>query len=405
MANVLYYLGAGASANALPIVNEMTERFGLFFLMAHYYYDKYRDGGGGMSELIRSIGALYFVLKKNRSIDTYAKELWLKNKNDVSREERIETLKNILSLYLIWEERHKEDGFLRANDISKDKFSSYLLSQQDFVPIVRGNNCFESAQDNRQDLYPIKEEFRAIIEKFDNLIKEKKLIDDRYINFLIDVSEQGQTHPKFPSNKIKIVSWNYDNQFELACDKKWAGETYQKEIKPNLLQLNGKFERHKGCSFIGVLEYFLKNKKYIGINWFDKQQGGQEYSDIKFAWETEKPNFDEFLKPFDNYGAKHIVVIGYSFPFANREIDKLILQKIISNNFDTGQIPRKQYDNNTKKYSYHPKVNIYIQALSKKDYEDIKERIISLADIDLEADGIKITQVEDPIKFFIPNAL
>ena len=146
MANVLYYLGAGASANALPTVEEMTERFGLFFLMAHYHYDKKQGGGGMMSELIRRIGALYFVLKNKRSIDTYAKELWLRSKNNASCEERIGTLKKILSLYLIWEERHKQKGFIPANDLSKDVFSSYLSSQQDFVPIVIGNNLFESAR-------------------------------------------------------------------------------------------------------------------------------------------------------------------------------------------------------------------------------------------------------------------
>lgn len=381
MANVLYYLGAGASANALPTVNEMTERFGLFFLMAHYHYNQQNPNSNIdiNTELIKAIGALYFILKGKRSIDTFAKELWLRNKNDVSNPQRVKTFKNILALYFVWEERKKEEGFINI-DNPRDTLHSYVSSssQETFVYIVRGNNRLESFGSNDKDHYPIKEEFEEIMKKFDDLINKKKKTDDRYINFLNYVLEQGEEYPSFPSNKIKIVSWNYDNQFELACDSMRMGSIYEKEIKPNLLPVNGKFKRHGHYSFIGVLQ-----------NYRESDDG------IQFAWENANPNYDEFLKEFDNREEKHIVVIGYSFPFANREIDKLILKRIIRG-WDE--------DASNRRY-YRPAINIYIQAGSQKDYEDIKERMISLASIDIGAADIKITRDEDLDNFFIPNAL
>ncbi len=395
MANVLYYLGAGASANALPTVNEMTERLGLFACGLDNCCQVLSQRTGGFSiDKIRTVNGVdslrNFIkeLKKRRSIDTYAKELYIKGK-----EAEIKQLKKILYFYLNWEEILTDDDLDKNySEFGGQTISEYIALGSGIRIADYSNNIFKEYQDNFVEL--LKKEIHGDKDILPSAKLKRQRPDQRYVNFLTDILMFSSAGPTFPSDKMKIVSWNYDGQFERACNKlNLDDDFFDNSIAPHLQKLNGSCYNKDFMPYAENPDYEQTMKTLMDK--FILSEADTLSESIKFAWENANPNYDEFLKEFDNLEAKHIVVIGYSFPFANREIDKLILKKIIRG-WDE--------DLNNRRY-YRPAINIYIQAGSEKDYEDIKERMISLASIDIGAANIKITRVEDLDNFFIPNAL
>ncbi|MGI9461499.1 MAG: hypothetical protein ACR2NY_02850 [Alphaproteobacteria bacterium] len=394
-ARVLYYLGAGASANALPVVDEIPERFGLFLAIARYRYVI----GGANSELIErfltAIIAVCLTLKRKRSIDTYAKELWLRNEKINIYDERLRSinednipktknesitaynlLKSILAFYFIWLERRHDRDFIE--DISMEKLIDYFDNHEIEFTDTAGGYEIEHKLNAPSISYPVRKDIIKMLKEFDKKPDDKKPIDDRYVNFLTDVLERGTPTPKFPKDKIKIISWNYDNQFELACrELNMDKDFYNNEINPNLHQINGKFHRYDEFKFLQLFDVLGDILKDSGIN---------------FAWEKDKyKNFDkEVEEKIGKDSFNHIVIIGYSFPFANREIDRMILNRY-----------GWRRNLKTRKIDSIPD-KVYVVVPNEEEFNNIKERIMSLADI---TDGDRIIHITDTKNFFIPNIL
>ena len=145
---------------------------------------------------------------------------------------------------------------------------------------------------------------------------------------------------------------------------------------------------------MGVLNEFSEKEQDVGI---------------KFAWESKNPNYDDFFKTFDHSKPTHLVVIGYSFPFANREIDRLILKRLIPGLYDspTDSSPPVEQSPTTGKFRYARRIDTHIQVPTVEDYNNIKDRIMSLAGIpsDDQRENLNFYHRADPKNFFIPNAL
>jgi len=287
METVTYLLGAGASAQCLPVVNQMAE--GIIKTNKLLFDNVSRKDIRGfivnnkyLAEVQNELRWLNKICSEHYSIDTYAKKIYLKDD-----EEEYIKLKNILSLY-------------------------FTIQQKLVLP------------------------------------------DKRYDNFWASILDEKD---KFP-NHLRIISWNYDSQLELSYKNFVSSsisleEAYsrirmssfydEKLISPDgfgIFKLNGsikKVGRSQGkrytkflvdnFNFGDNLDFFEKLYESYDAMKLDgmKTKDEQITNELSFAWEH------DFDKPFyENmkasvYDTKILVVIGYSFPFFNRKLDKRII--------------------------------------------------------------------------------
>lgn len=286
--NVTYYFGAGASAEALPIVNKIkiddeTEIKGMA--------DCFKD----LSEELKSlkdienenipilnilISSLDELSKKSiqfGTIDTYAKYLFLCDRSKLTD----------LKISVVF----------------------FFLTEQ--------------------------------------LIKKK--LDRRILIFLTTILQHQQV---FPTN-IKILSWNYDFQIETAAgnfkkesfDHRGTGMSHSPALlsyypslafsygdpKHDLFHLNGIAGYYRNES---ISDHMFINKDISDYNTLLQylKRNVQSFCDyLTFAWERyENNNLFNLITPILEK-TNVLVIIGYSFPFFNREIDKQIFEVLKSN--------------------------------------------------------------------------
>lgn len=234
----------------------------------------------------------------------------------------------------------------------------------------------------------------------------KKKFDKRYLIFLTTILQQN----KFPDN-IKILTWNYDFQMELASyffekehfKLKDSGYEFVKpflqyypsqgglnkmndiespKLNYQLIHLNGiaGFIIRRGIVSNYFKDEFSKKDKFIeDISTYQEQS---EHL-LTFAWE-ESTVTNKLLNSRIDYAKElvknttYLIIIGYSFPFFNREIDKSIFNVLLKND---------GYGNvNLKK--------IYFQD-PYRDGEFLREQFMI-------PDHIKIKHIKEKDQFFVP---
>lgn len=290
MAKVTYLFGAGASAKCLPIVAEIPQRLNGFreFLVHHPVgrQESFSNLRCDFTEaeceemLKTACTVLIEQTKKHASIDTYAKKLFITGKEKEYRE-----LKAILTCFFIFE----------------------------------------------QLTHPL---------------------DDRYDSFFASILGTAQQDFK---GDIRILSWNYDYQFERA----YSAYSLSDDLHQNQLMLNvfpgglnlshysdrfSIFKINGTTGFSGVAP--MRKSSHLFTDF--KTEADSGLTDI-FAWYYAALVFcKDHLAPMLSFawesnnsennlvnsackaiaGSKAIVVIGYSFPFFNRDIDKILMSTI-----------------------------------------------------------------------------
>lgn len=306
MANVTYYIGAGASAGkrgergeiieGLPCVNEIMKRLdrlinritqAQFHLedrnwrMPNLQLNNLNDWEDAKQRLLADLSLLRNACKRNATIDTYAKKLVLQE-----RRAELEHVERLLTFY------------------------------------------FEVEQ-----------------------IMENP--DSRYDTYFANILQNRQ---QFPAN-IKVISWNYDSQLEIAYHE------YDEEHRLNIgsklsldyrqydiLKLNGS-ATFQGQEYLP--EYILKCREDM------KKPGHQNiYGDVDVRMENILPDLillyllyvgainplrenntnlsfafdynqlsDVMLQRANEIieATEVLVIIGYTFPFFNREVDRMVL--------------------------------------------------------------------------------
>ena len=162
--------------------------------------------------------------------------------------------------------------------------------------------------------------------------------DKRYDTFFANILNMELALP----NDIFLMTWNYDVQLDLAYREynelglSMVVPTETRRIDPNsrVFKINGSanFYGHNhqdtivlSCTDLGSLFNIILNQLSVATQkgFYD---GGT--TDLLFAWEKDK--FDEmsdmlYAKISD---ARILVIIGYTFPFFNREIDREIFSNM-----------------------------------------------------------------------------
>lgn len=335
---ITYLLGAGASAGSVPILRNLIPsikhekividkefRPTTKFVNIHGYEYSYYDL---KEELVKDFEWLIKEAEKHQSIDTFAKKLFIQNETKA-----LKLLKTLLSIYFI-------------------------------------------------------------------VIQSKCPADIRYDSFFASIL--GSNASSFP-DKLRILSWNYDYQLEKAYSEYYRDDrieacqtmlnVYSKNIKGpafnpekfGLIKLNGtatlikEDEKAFPISIIDkpsqeysneLVENLLKH--YALLHHYEGTKE-KRVSSLSFAWE-DFPDLNN--KVYSSIGQTEVlVVIGYSFPFFNREIDRAIIGKM----------------SHLKK--------VYFQA---PDAEDLRERFLAIRE-DIDYKNLHLRK--DIMQFAFPNEL
>jgi len=336
MARVNYILGAGASANTIPVVKNIGREIQFIideinspeFEKAFNNYDDLKYPLKHIIELLNE--DLSWMLSKesdHSTIDTFAKKLWI-----------------------------KED-------------------------------------------YPNLHRLKIVFSFFLNVLQDIRGVDKRYDYFLAALLENNGLF----SSDVNIVSWNYDNQLELAYSE-YGRVDYMNECASqlsltlknsrrskisqgqfNFMKVNGSTSVYGEMGFRTY--YFLPKVRYTdrrqmwveAINMYlNLSESDASLSALSFAWEqggVDSEFLEEVSKTFMD--TEVIVIIGYSFPFFNRLIDRKILEK-------AGSLKK-----------------IYIQD---KYPENIVDKLIeTLPEFSIKKDQIRL--IDRTEEFFIPHEL
>lgn len=307
MANVTYLIGAGASAGkrdkgnvieGLPCVNEIPLRINHIVTLlrntpipsnitwqnSQLGLNSKEDWEKAREVVINQFQELYKYCSENATIDTYAKKLVLKREKD-----KFKHLEQMLTLFFMFEEMW-------------------------YKP------------------------------------------DSRYDTFLANILTENL---HFPDN-IRFISWNYDNQFEITyseynpngnllvgskrtifntrheitkingtasfIDREQSFAIYRRKFLEEIQNTheNGLYSEAQAKENRWVLELIFLYKLYI--------EGKEDNTDLSFAFDYNYPS-DQILQSIDYIiGTTDVlVIIGYTFPFFNREIDRKILQHLKPN--------------------------------------------------------------------------
>jgi hypothetical protein len=225
---------------------------------------------------------------------------------------------------------------------------------------------------------------KAVLSSFFIVTQAWRPVDKRYDSFFASVlyrsTESGEL--QIPSN-IRILTWNYDTQLEKAFHGfvEDNDEVYQKiSVNHRIHRINGccgkKPDGGRGDDFRCVWEAAdASTLMQHSIKLFNDYQTSSLDADIRFAWERETDVYlSDILKAIQE--TTIAVIIGYSFPYFNRDIDKKIFNSM----------PKLQ-----KVYLQYP----------EGVHATIEERVRTMnADLD-HYEGVKSVTVDN--QFYIPD--
>ncbi len=323
MAKITYLLGAGASYYACPILEkqaemmiilaqEIIQELGFHLNESGYPVNfNFKDEKNASLKPNNEYKILWYIghfgemAKEYNTIDTYARKLYLNKDKEVTK---YNLLKMCVSVFFdLWENFY----FLR-------KSSNHLTPELSTVLYNKIDNRYKSL-------------FSVLLEKIDDKI--------------------------MLNNDIKFISWNYDLQLEESfklflgsnylqdynnLDKLLKFKTEQNDdVINDIFHLNGHrgFFKDKNPNDNKEEEFILnisddKEKYWNNINWlYDSIIKGKAEFDsyIKYAWEHDFEN--SFFKKISEvmYQTDVLVIIGYSFPAFNRNIDQFLFNKMHPN--------------------------------------------------------------------------
>lgn len=300
MKNITYLFGAGASKNTIPIVRELETSMNdeLKWLKAEFdsileEVLKLNVNPHITKEVFKAfIEDFEFIIahsKKHQSIDTFAKKLYI-----INDQINLKKLKTILSFYLV-------------------------------------------------------------------IIQSRKNADQRYDSFFASILQEN--HLAFPNN-LRIISWNYDYQFEKAYSeysrdprtdacfsslnifsKNFRISSSFDTNKFGILKLNGtassmldvdnsnryNYIETVNAEFdISLIHTILAN--YASLHHVSKTKS-KLIPSLSFAWEEYTHGKPIVQKAIEfSKQTEILVVIGYSFPFFNRLVDRDIINAMANLN-------------------------------------------------------------------------
>jgi len=361
--NTTYILGAGASCYSQPLVYNMKERMLSLLELLNpdsRLHQKYISNTlkGQTQSLYNKYENILKEAVKHYTPDTYAKKLHL-----TSEKTKLTILKEFLNLYFLFEQDYLKDAY---NVFPEDP---YKIGPQ--VYSLDSNQTYNKYSPTLIDEDKVKQIWKDI----------SNPIDYRYDVFYATLLEAFADDKLALPPNVNILSWNYDNQLELAFNEyenlELEGIDLQLNINPNdydlnkshIIKLNGscnriyidKDKKVQELTFLKAIELLLENKTI--------------HNNIYFAWET--IGIDRKWSAINQIMllTRKLVIIGYSFPNFNSDTDVSIFQNV------------------------SPNCEIIIQVPTIDEYTRIKERVLKRGPF---IDAGQIKHIIDRDQFYIP---
>jgi hypothetical protein len=290
MAKITYLFGAGASAKCLPTVKEIPARLDKFieFIKSYrtagkfnyeHYGKQHLNNINAEEEFISYCEVLKLRIAEHQSVDTFAKKLYI-----TRGDEEYIKLKVILSCFFIYEQ------YLNKTDDRYDAFFASILSASPTsfigdIKILSWNYDFQ-------------------IEKAYSAYSKKNTIGEN--QFMLNV---------FPRN---IEDSTY--QIEFGVFKLNGTTAFRNPQEDKLLYCQDSFECDDYKNLVRVFVDY-----YIGCIFArDKIKPV-----LSFAWESKVRNVYTGVIELAEKAIKDtevLVIIGYSIPFFNREVDRYLMK-------------------------------------------------------------------------------
>lgn len=240
---------------------------------------------------------------------------------------KISPVEGFSTLISAWKHRF-EDATVRSTNDDYRIISQYLKGMEKLTKETFSVDTLArmySIRGAKTELVKLKTAITLLL----NFEQRLKGNDIRYDLFLSSLLSSNGGKLSFPSN-IQIVSWNYDFQLELALSKilnvKQSIESFTSTFGPNqLVKVNGT----SLCEFTELLpqpddefhsSWMNKESEFIAKVSMSMNHPRNPLGGIKFAWEHA-----DNLNDVNEFQPDVTVVIGYSFPIFNREIDMILL--------------------------------------------------------------------------------
>lgn len=316
---VTYLLGAGASYHSIPVVNTLNRRMKLFMDMFfdiqgaiqlpgmplkmpniknNKFYNKYKD----CIVFLQEFRSTFDEAIEHRTIDTYARKLYLKNER-----QKLNDLKRFLALYFAFEQSGEPKKYIEEKD------SIYIDGPSKSDNLKWTLNHISTKLDYRYDVF------------FASLLNEQM---------------------ELPEN-VNIISWNYDHQLELGyqnysefpikeCQKRLGVYPRESSYPENevasgkVIKLNGSAHQYCDDDNDTYLYNGVDGSIYESIleSFSDENVHKNKEIALNFAWEK-GPNQLTAINLAERILAKtdELVIIGYSFPYFNRDVDIELLKK------------------------------------------------------------------------------
>lgn len=292
MSNVTYLLGAGASYHALPLVKDMPERMREHLQLLNNLVIPQKDFNKNSwirtsSELLKQytteLNNYINILEKQASFDTYAKKLFIKG--DLKA---LHKLKSHLAIFFIIEQS------IKSVDYRYDSFWAAVLKNR--------------AEDLPPNIKFLSWNYDFQLEKSYSSFNSNGSVD--YARNYLGTKIKS----RIPHN-FRYSPPNHDFKYF-----KLNGTTTFRSEKANF----GEYENFDHKSIEDLVLWTMEQYLYLDTT---SSFWGDFTTNIHFAWENENNITSDFIKNviLTIQKTTSLIVIGYSFPYFNREIDKEIL--------------------------------------------------------------------------------
>ncbi len=189
------------------------------------------------------------------------------------------------------------------------------------------------------------ERLKRVLSMFMTLLQIQYPRDLRYDGWIASLVDD---YGAFPAN-MNILTWNYDAQFELAYSSYWPNKSTEelwsymsvlnksrivagvKHDGFSVTKLNGTAFHHiDDAQLLDILLGIGKSmwESYLPAMYLDPPASNIT-NELSYVWEVGRgpKNFNELLKQRVQ-DTEVLVVIGYSFPYVNRSMDKFIFSSM-----------------------------------------------------------------------------
>lgn len=320
MKNTVYYLGAGASTQAIPAINGLRGRIKKLASTLDHYISPDNSNivlkpvDPTIAEHVKTLRTikddlmfLHRESKTHQTVDTLARKYYLREDT-----KNLKKLKRGLVSYFFFEQCI---GF----GVGKNNHE-FLLDK-------RYDNLIASIADRINGEIKLRDDIKIITWNYDLQIEHAI---QNYTNKLINIIKDNyQIHPNQNSfnQKDKVLIDPYKFAMFKLNGNAFLDRHYERgdlnKSTPHDINVDDKLQLHR-TQFIA--KYLVEFDELFPEG---ELNGADVFKYFNFAWEKDEkyPGFDNMITNILDVikNTERLIIVGYSFPFFNAEIDRKIL--------------------------------------------------------------------------------